>query len=86
MFFGIGLVLAVPFTAMLFTSEVQWSLFDFAVAALLLSAVAISVELVLRTVKSTPARWLSLGAVLVGFVLLWLELAVGLLGSPLAGN
>jgi hypothetical protein len=43
-------------------------------------------ELVMRTVKKTSHRIAVCGAVLAAFLLIWIELAVGLFGTPLAGS
>lgn len=80
------IILLVPFVAMQFTNEVQWSLFDFIVAAFILFGLVLSIELILRQVKN-PLKRFAIGlGILIVFLLLWLELAVGVFGSPLAGN
>lgn len=81
-----AVMLLIPFMAMQFTNEVQWSLFDFIVAAFLLFGLVVSVELVLRKVKNPLKRFVIGLGLLIVFLLLWLELAVGIFGSPLAGN
>jgi hypothetical protein len=82
----IPMVLLVPFTAMQFTNEVNWTLFDFVVAGVLLLSVGLALELVLRKVKTTKLRMMIGLALLVAFLLVWAELAVGIFGSPFAGN
>lgn len=79
-------LLLIPFTAMQFSDEVNWSAFDFVVAGGLLFGLSLLIEFVLRKVKTTQSRALVLAAVLVSFLLLWTELAVGIFGSPLAGS
>ncbi|WP_026995626.1 hypothetical protein [Flectobacillus major] len=82
----IPMVLLVPFTAMQFTNEVNWTLFDFVVAGVLLLSVGLALELVLRKVKTIKLRMMIGLALLVAFLLVWAELAVGIFGSPFAGN
>jgi hypothetical protein len=79
-------LLLIPFIAMQFTNEVDWNLFDFAVMGVLLTGTGLLCELVLRRVNSTKNRIVLCGAVLIGFFLVWVELAVGLFGTPLAGS
>jgi hypothetical protein len=53
---------------------------------LLLLGLGLSIELVLKKTKSTSKRWFYLGAVLLIFILIWAELAVGIFNSPWAGS
>lgn len=79
-------ILLVPFIAMQFTGEVNWSAFDFVVAGVLLGGTGLAY--VLSTMKmSSPRSRLAIGAALaVALVLVWAELAVGLFGTPFAGS
>ncbi len=82
----IALILSIPFIAMQFTDEVNWSLFDFIIAGSLLLGAGLLYEFVLRTFRSTMHR-LVIGAVLLmTLFLVWAELAVGVFGTPFAGN
>mgnify|MGYP006165907083 FL=1 len=80
------LLLSVPLIAMQFTDEVNWNTFDFMVAGILLMGTGLAVELVLRTIRSTQKRILLCGFILFVLFLIWAELAVGILGTPWAGN
>jgi hypothetical protein len=71
---------------MQFTTEVNWTWFDFVVAGILLYGTGLLCELVLRKVKDTGRRFLIIGIVLVVLFLVWAELAVGIFGTPLAGS
>ncbi|WP_217875831.1 hypothetical protein [Flavobacterium sp. FPG59] len=71
---------------MQFTKEVQWSLFDFAVAALLLSFTALIIMFILHWLQKTKFRFLILLFVILAFLLLWAELAVGVFNSPISGK
>lgn len=68
------------------SSEINWGLFDFIVAGILIIVLILVLELIFRKVKSNKKRlWL---VVLIGvvFIMIWVELAVGVFGSPFAGS
>jgi hypothetical protein len=81
---AVPLLLLVPFTAMQFTHEVNWSLFDFVVAGFLLLSTGLLCEVALRYTRQY--RTVILVAILLVFALVWIELAVGIFGTPFAGN
>ncbi|MCW5959422.1 MAG: hypothetical protein KIS76_04615 [Pyrinomonadaceae bacterium] len=81
-----ALLLSVPLVAMRFTNEVNWSLADFVVAGILLFGTGLICEFILRTVKTTTSRIAICAGVLALLVLVWIELAVGLFGTPFAGS
>ena len=78
-------LLLIPLIAMQFTNEVNWTLFDFVVAGVLLLGTGFICELVIRKVKKTNHRILLCGVILAALLLIWIELAVGIFGTPLAG-
>ncbi|AFK03873.1 hypothetical protein Emtol_2737 [Emticicia oligotrophica DSM 17448] len=81
-----SLILLLPLVAMQFTSEVNWSVFDFIVAGVLLFGTGGLIEFSLRKIKSVKQRvWIIVGILFILF-LVWAELAVGLFGTPFAGN
>lgn len=81
-----GLILLLPLVAMQFTNEVNWSVFDFIVAGILLFGTGGVIEFALRKIKVVNQRvWVVLGILFVLF-LIWAELAVGIFGTPFAGN
>lgn len=82
----IAILLAIPFIAMQFTNEVNWSVFDFVVAAVLLLATGVAIELVFQKVTTTRNRYVLLAAILLLLFLIWAELAVGIFGTPFAGS
>jgi hypothetical protein len=79
-------ILLLPLIAMLFSEEVVWDIFDFLVAGILLTTTALLVEIVLRNVISPRNRFIVLGIAFGSLILVWAELAVGIFGSPIAGN
>lgn len=78
-------LLLVPFVGMQFTNEVAWSLSDFIIGGLLLFAVGLGINFILRKV-APKFRIAFIIALLVLFLLVWAELAVGALGTPSAGS
>lgn len=77
--------LLIPLIAMHFTTEVNWTLFDFIVAAVLLFGIALSIDFIIRKVKEKTYRIIFSLAVLAVFLLIWAEVAVGVIVTPLAG-
>lgn len=82
----VALILLIPFTAMQFTQEVNWSLFDFLVAAGLLLIAGFAIDFAIGKTKAPNSRILLVTAIVVVFFLVWAELAVGVFGTPFAGN
>ena len=74
-------LLITPAVAMRFTAEVQWSAFDFVFAAALLYGTAGLIDLAIRKAGSTAYRLGAGLAVLVSFLLVWINGAVGVIGS-----
>jgi phosphatidylserine synthase len=89
-FIGIVLIivflLLTPLIAMQFTNEVNWNLADFVLAGVLLLGTSLICEVVMRKVKETNHRIILCAAILVALLLIWIELAVGLFGTPFAGS
>ena len=80
------LLLLVPLIAMQFNTGVDWSPFDFAIAAVLLLGTGLLCELVMRKVKKVKYRIAVCAALLLVLFLVWAELAVGIFGTPFAGS
>jgi len=79
-------VLSIPLIAMQFTKEVNWTVSDFLVMGVLLFATVFAVDLVLKKVKTFKSRLILVFGILAVLFLIWAELAVGIFGSPFAGN
>lgn len=76
-----ALVLAVPLIAMQFTDEVAWHATDFMVAGTLVLGTGLLFELAVRKAGSTAYR-VGVGVALAGaFLLVWVNGAVGIIGS-----
>ena len=79
-------LLLIPAVAMQFTKEVNWSFGDFLMMGFLLTLVGAALDLLRQKVTSLKKRNLWGLLILLTFILLWAEMAVGIFGSPLAGN
>jgi len=71
---------------MQFTDEVNWTPFDFVVAGVLLLGTGLIFDLVIRKIKNIKYRVAISVALLVALLLIWAELAVGILGTPFSGH
>lgn len=74
-------LLAIPLVAMQFTDEVNWSASDFIIMGIMLSVAGALFEIGARFSKNTPYRVGLATAVGTGFLLTWMNLAVGIIGS-----
>lgn len=83
---AVPVLLLIPFTAMQFTKEVNWDLKDFLAMGILLTGTALTIEMVLRKVKTPKYRLALCAGILIILFLVWAELAVGIFGSPFAGS
>lgn len=79
-------LLLIPLIAMQFSAEVNWSLFDFLIAGVLLIGTGLLIEYVSRSVSGLRRRKMIIAGIVLLFVLVWAEMAVGIFGSPIAGN
>lgn len=83
---AIAVLLLIPLVAMQFTTEVDWNIMDFTIMGILLLFIGLSCEVLLRKVKSFKNRLILCGLVLLAFLLIWAELAVGVFGTIFAGS
>ena len=80
------ILLLIPLIAMQFTDEVSWTIMDFVVMPILVLSAGLLFDLVMRKITNMNYR-IALGvAILLTFLLVWAELAVGVFGTPLAGS
>ena len=80
------LVLCIPLLAMQLTDEVVWSWADFVVAGVLLLGFGLLIEASQRKLKSKKKRLVVCVGLLLGLVVIWAELAVGIFNTPFAGS
>ena len=74
-------LLMVPLVAMQFTAEVNWTLFDFVVMGVLIVGTGVTFELALRKGATIGYRAAAGVALASAFLLVWVNLAVGIMGS-----
>ena len=72
--------LLIPFIAMFFTDQVEWKPGDFAIMGGLLFGTGHLVNWSWRKLVISPYRWLVVMAIILTFLLVWVELAVGFFG------
>jgi hypothetical protein len=77
--YGTIALLAVPFVAMQFTTEIDWTWFDFIVAGLLLFGTGVAFVLTARKIQKGYFIIALLFAA--ALMLIWVELAVGIFGD-----
>lgn len=78
---GTALILLVPLLAMQFTGEVDWDVFDFAVAGALLAGTGLTYVLVARKLDTSRHRAIVGVTLAIALFLVWVELAVGIVGD-----
>ncbi|WP_114792913.1 hypothetical protein U0035_03270 [Niabella yanshanensis] len=80
-------ILMIPFVAMQFTSEVNWSVADFLIMGALISGTGLTYVLINRFAPNWVYRIAIIVALGTTFLMIWANMAVGLIGSgPNAGN
>src|SRR6188508_503896 len=82
-----ALLLCIPLVAMLFTDEVNWSVVDFIIMGILIFSTGFAYVLLTRLSPNIIHRFAVALAIGSTFLLIWVNLAVGLIGSgPNAAN
>ena len=76
--FYLQVLLLIPLVIMPFSDAVQWSVFDFVIMAVLLFFLGLGLDLVRFYVKAVSLRWFLLVLLLLLFLVVWVELAVGI--------
>jgi hypothetical protein len=76
-----GAILAIPLIAMQFSTEANWTSFDFVVAGTMLLVSGLTAEYLWRLSGSFEYRAASLLTVFTGLFMLWVNLAVGIIGN-----
>lgn len=81
------IILLIPFTASLITDEMAWSMYDFLLAGVMLFGTGLAYVLISRQTNSLIYRVASGLALATALFLVWINLAVGVIGSEdNAGN
>ena len=80
------LLLSIPLIAMQFTDSVIWSIADFILAGIIIFSVTQLILVVLKTAKYPKIKVILVTLIITILFLTWIELAVGIFGTPIAGN
>lgn len=81
-----AILLLIPYIAMQFTDEVNWTLMDFILAGVLLLSTGFMCVIAIKKIKKIKYRIITCVVLLLVFILIWAELAVGILGTGFGGN
>ena len=79
-------LLLITLISMQFTNEVRWGFFDFIIMGVLLMVAGMWTQRVIDRIRSKPNRMIYISLILLLFLLFWIEMAVGIFGSPIAGS
>ena len=79
-------LLIIPLLGIMLTNSVEWSMFDFLLMGSLLLVLGIGIELTSLNFKQLNTRIAIISFIILLFLLIWIELAVGIFNSPFAGN
>ncbi|TZF92580.1 DUF3810 domain-containing protein [Chryseobacterium panacisoli] len=79
-------LLCIPLLGNLLSKEVNWSASDFLIAGALLFTTAFLINMVRNKIKKQSQKVLICIFILLALALIWIELAVGVFGSPFAGS
>lgn len=77
-------ILLIPFISSQISNEVNWQLFDYLVAALLITILFGGIEIIKKL--KFKMRFIVLAVFLIATILIWIELAVGIFNSPISGS
>ena len=76
-----AVVLMLPLLAMLFTGDMGWGLLDFLAMGALVFGMGLTYELAARKARNVAYRAAAGLALVAAFLLVWINLAVGIIGS-----
>jgi hypothetical protein len=76
----ITVLLMIPLIAMQFSDQVNWSVGDFIVMAMLLYGSGVLCEFAFRRITTISDRYLAIVLILLLCLFIWAELAVGVFG------
>lgn len=80
------LLLIIPLIGMNFTNDIDWDLSDFIVAGLILLIFSLTANFIVLRISNRNRRVFFITILLILFMLVWAELAVGIFGTPFAGS
>jgi hypothetical protein len=79
-------LLLIPIFGNVFFDEFDWSLFDFILMGIILISLGFLINLIIDKFKKRSYKIILIIITLFFFILLYVELAVGIIGTPFAGN
>ena len=79
-------LLIIPLLGVLLTNVVEWGVFDFLLMGSLLLVLGIAINLILLNIKYSNKRIAIIFILILIFLLIWVELAVGVFNTPFAGT
>ncbi|MCG5644386.1 hypothetical protein MCN98_06475 [Flavobacteriaceae bacterium LSUCC0859] len=80
------LLLLIPLFGNIFSKQVNWSLFDFIVMGVLLGLTGLSIHFIIEKLRNKTFKIVTIIFALIIFLIIWVELAVGVFGSPITGS
>ena len=80
------LLLLLPLIGMFVSNQFNWSFFDFFIMGILILSLSFGIKQVFKTTKNIKYRILIIGTIVIVFLLVWAELAVGIFDTPFAGS
>lgn len=81
-----GVILTGLFLIMYFTNALNWDVFDFILAGLLLMALGTTINFLVRGGKRSKRNTISIIIIILLILLIWMELGVGIFGTPFSGD
>lgn len=84
--FAVAMILLAVWVLMQFTDNIAWSLFDFLIAGMFLTGTGLIYFFAIKRISSSRRR--TIVGLIIGFILfvIWVELAVGVFGTPFTGS
>lgn len=79
-------LLLIPAIGMLFTHEINWTIGDFLVMGILLSVLVFGIHYIKLKITKPNYRIALIVLLIVLFLLIWGELAVGIFNTAIAGS
>ena len=79
-------LLLIPLIGTVVSDEVNWSLFDFVIMGILLILLGVVINFVSTSSKNLKKQILYIGFIVLLFLAIWAELAVGVFGTIFAGS
>lgn len=76
-----AIILCIPLITMFFTDEVNWDIFDFIIAGILLIGTGLTCDFVVSKTNNIIYRFFICITIFVVLIIIWVELAVGIFSN-----